>query len=490
MATISNKAAKSGGKTAVSLAGIPGPPDRRLLGMQTNLLPLLRDPIGYMLDLHRKYGDVVALTRGDNPNIFVFSPEYNHEVLSDQQLFFNGAVNAPGSPVKIPEGSSAMRLFSGITTMNGARHKQQRRMLMPAFHRQRIDALHDQMIGLIESRAETWQPGTEIDLLREMKALTLAVAVKTILGLDPENEGDHVRASMERWLKLALSFPVVIFPFKIPGTPYHRMLAMSEDLEKEIRAMIARRRAALAKDPTVGADALSLLVQAHDEDGTRLTDDELVGQTTALFIAGHETTASALTWTLFFLMQHPRVYSDLLDELQGVLHGSAPTAEQLSRLPLLDAVINESMRLMPPGLWFLRVAQERYSFGPYEVPANTRILWTPVVVHRDPELYKEPGKFMPERWSRIDPSPYEYMPFGAGPRRCLGATFAIMEMKLALPILLQRFRVQLTPGTRVDLGSSPLAQPRGGLQVRVGRPKGKPSSVEITGNIKKFVELS
>ncbi|MDQ3930389.1 MAG: cytochrome P450, partial [Chloroflexota bacterium] len=406
----------------VPLADVPGPGALPLLGWRSNMLSLLRDPINYMLWLHHTYGDVVALPHGKPRFVFVFSPEYNRQVLSDQMLFYNGEVNSPSSPVKLPPGSAAVRLFSGITTRNGAKHIQQRRLLMPAFHKKRIEALRDVMLERTERHIARWQVGQQLDLLSEMKSLTLAVAVQAILGLDPQREGDRVRRVMERWFRLVLSYGVVAFPYDLPGTPFRRMLRFAERIDGEIRAMIRRRRT--MGDGATGLDALSMLLQAHDEDGTRLTEDELVGHTTALFVAGHETTASALTWTLFLLAQHPQVLRDLLDELHGKLRGTAPTVEQLNDLPLLDAVIKESMRLLPPGLWFLRVNTAPTAFGQYDIPKGTSILWSPAVVHRRPDLYPEPNAFKPERWSAIDPSPYEYMPFGAGPRRCLGATFA------------------------------------------------------------------
>ncbi|MDQ3705861.1 MAG: cytochrome P450 [Chloroflexota bacterium] len=472
---------------SVPLTEIPGPRAIPLLGWRSNMLALLRDPINYMLWLHHTYGDVVALPRRNPRFVFVFSPEYNRQVLSDQMLFYNGEVNSPGSPVKLPPGSSAVRLFSGITTRNGAKHIQQRRLLMPAFHKKRIEALRDVMLERTERHIERWQPGGQVDLLSEMKSLTLAVAVQAILGLDPQREGDRVRRVMERWFKLVLSYGVVAFPYDLPGTPFRRMLRFAERIDDEIRAMIRRRRA--LGDGAAGLDALSMLLQAHDEDGTRLTDDELVGHTTALFVAGHETTASALTWTLFLLAQHPRVLRDLLDELHGKLRGSAPTVEQLNGLPLLDAVIKESLRLFPPGLWFLRVNTAPTSFGPYDIPKGTSILWSPAVVRRRPDLYPEPNAFKPERWSSIDPSPYEYMPFGAGPRRCLGATFAIMEMKMVLPVILQRFGIRLRQGLQVDLGGSPLATPRGGLPVRLTSPGRIPAPAKVRGNIRRLVDL-
>jgi cytochrome P450 len=443
-----------------------------------------------MLSLHRRYGDVVSLARGNPEYVFVFSAEYNRQVLSDQMLFFNGEVNSPASPIRIPPRSAVYRLFSGITTRNGEQHTRQRRMLMPAFHKKRIEALRDEMATITDRYVSRWSVGEERDALHDMKSLTLAVAMRGILGLDPEREGDALREQMERWLRLTLSASVVALPYNVPGLPFRRMMASAEGLERNIRSLIQHRREAAGGDRAAGRDALSILVEAHDEDGSRLTDDELIGHTTALFVAGHETTASALTWTLFLLDRHPRVLDALLDELEGELHGDQPTVEQMSRLPLLDGVINESLRLFPPGLWFLRVPTEPVRFGQYEVGEHTRILWTPVVTHRDPRIYEKPNNFVPERWAKINPSPYEYMPFGAGPRRCLGATFAIMEMKVVLPTILQRYRLALRPGAKVELGGSPLAAPRGGLPVRVLSKGARVPASEVTGNAMRLAGLA
>src|SRR6478672_2371 len=183
--------------STVAPAAIPGPRTLPVAGWRLNMLPLLRDPINYMLRLHRTYGDVVSLDPGGDEFVFVFSPELNHQVLSDQMLFFNGDLQSNSAGMRIPPDSGAARLLSGITTMNGAKHTQQRRLLMPAFHKRRVEAMRDGMVEIIESRANKLKPGVEIDLLREMKSLTLAVAIKAILGLDPDAEGDAMRRSME-----------------------------------------------------------------------------------------------------------------------------------------------------------------------------------------------------------------------------------------------------------------------------------------------------
>jgi cytochrome P450 len=198
-----------------------------------------------------------------------------------------------------------------------------------------------------------------------------------------------------------------------------------------------------------------------------MTEDELIGQANLLFIAGHETTANALAWTLFLLSQHPRIMANLFDELTGVLRGSAPSVECLSRLPLLECVIKESMRLLPPVPFGARTCVEETELGPYNVPPGTEICFSQYFTHRLPELYPEPTRFRPERWEEIEPSAYEYLPFLAGARMCVGATFAMQEIKVVLAMLLQRYRLELVPNTVIDRRVTMTLSPKYGLPMMV-----------------------
>ena len=225
--------------------------------------------------------------------------------------------------------------------------------------------------------------------------------------------------------------------------PYRRFRILSEQVEAELIDIIARKRQRVsAGQDEADGDALAILIHAHDEDGELLTESDLIGHLSTLFTAGHETTASALTWTLFLLTQHPQILADLVDELDSVLHGDAPSLEQLKELPLLENVINEGLRMFPPGMWIFRTAVEPFELGPYSQPAFSQLIFSPTVTHYRPDIYTDPHTFNPRRWETITPSPYEYLPFGGGPRRCLGATFATLEMKLALAMILQRWRTR------------------------------------------------
>jgi cytochrome P450 len=462
---------------------IPGPPPVPLLGAYGNLLRFMRGPIPYMLRLHRTFGEVVGLACGIDRYVFAFGPRSNRQVLGNPSLFH--ALDAKSLPVRIPAGSTLARLYSGLHQMNGAKHEQQRRLMMPALSRGRIAASRDAIVDLTERKLSGWGPGQRRDVLREMRELALAIAVKTRLGLDPDREGKPIRGLLERWMSSIFSPAVLLLPLDLPPLPYHRLLRLSDRLEGEIGALIARKRAG-GEDQ---GDMLSKLIETHDEDGVRMTYEELIGQTTALFVAGHDITARALTWTLFLLSQHPPILSDLLDELGGQLHGAAPRSDQLGDFPLLEAVIKESMRLLPPVTWWSRVSQAPAPLGPYTLPAGARVIVSHAVTHRLPDLYPRPDRFLPERWFGLTPGPYEYIPFSAGPRACPGAASAMMEMKLVLAAVVQRFRLDLPPGSRVDCGGLMLSAPRRGLPMDLGDRDRRCQKTAVSGNIRALVDL-
>lgn len=476
---------RAGGRASWRTPVIPGPPSLPLLGWRPTALLLLRDPVLHLLRLRRRYGDVVSLGREKGSPVCVFAPEYNHQILTNTSLFYSLDVTDSDAPLRMPRGTAAARLLSGVTGMNGVRHKQHRRMLLPAFHRERVEMLRDTVVDCTQQYVERWRVGQRINLGHEMVELSLALAIRALLGLDPAEEGRQVRYLLDLWSKHGLSAPVTLFPFNLPGLPYQRFLSLAEQLEGALRTVIARKR----EQGLEGGDALSMLLQARDDDGKALTDDELLGHLTTLFTAGHETTASALTWTLFLLSQHPHVASELVDEIDGALHGAAPSLEQVRQLPLLTWVINEGLRMFPPGIWMVRTGTAPFAFGPYELPKGTHVVFSPAVMHYRSDIFSDPHRFLPRRWETISPSPYEYLPFGNGPRRCLGATFAMLELQMILPIILQRFHLTVPPGTRVDRGGTVLSFPKGVLPV-ILQPRGqRHPAPSVRGNIHDLVTL-
>jgi cytochrome P450 len=313
----------------------------------------------------------------------------------------------------------------------------------------------------------------------------MCIASQTLFGVDASADAGSVGPLIQRWMALLESGGVFLLPKDWPGTPMRRLLGVADRLEARILVLIEQKRA----NPNAHHDVLSMLVAARDEDGTAMTDAELIGQTSVLFVAGHETSSNALTWTLFLLSQHPRILADLVDELAGVLHGDAPTVEQLGQLPLLERVVKESLRLLPPAPFQMRHSSAPFQLGPYEAPAYATVTISSYITHRLPEIYADPLRFRPARWETLEPTVYEYMPFGAGPHMCIGSTFALMEIKIVLAMLLQRFRPQLAPGARVDRRVAITMSPRHGMPMTVLSPDDAARPVAPRGNIHEMVRL-
>jgi cytochrome P450 len=405
--------------------------------MPVQILRFFADPIGRMLELHARHGGVAPIAGGARPMVCVFGAEHNRTVLSDPGSFHNNDQML----VRVPRQSSVVRLNTSLIMANGSEHRRQRRILMPAFAKARIEGYRDRIVALAGRHLDGWRPGRPIDLAEEATELTMRVAMDCLFGLDTADEARELGRLAAAHLRGLVSAFAMLFPFALPGTPYRALLAASDALEARIAELIRRKRAAPPTD-----DVLSILVRMEE-----MPDVELLGQASLIFLAGHETTASTLAWTLFLLGEHPRVAADLVDELTAVLGGAAPTVEQLARLPLLDRVVKESMRLLPAcPLLFVRHGMRDFVVDGRTLQRGTAIVLSPLVTHRQPDLYPEPARFRPERWATIAPTPYEYLPFGAGPRMCLGAGFAALELRLVLAMLLQRFRLELIDGARVS----------------------------------------
>jgi cytochrome P450 len=421
---------------------LPGLTAIPLLGARGGLVRFFRDPIATLHAL-RDRGDVVALARGHDRLVAVFGANHHRTVLSDANLFHNFAT--PLFPV--PDDAPLQRLMNALTSMNGEQHKRHRRLMMPAFTKSAIEGYHAAMTASCDRFLERWRPGTTKDVAAEMIELTLVAAMRSLFGLDLEDGAAEMGRLGMKVLEGLTDVRNILLPVDLPGTPYRTYMRVCETAERRMRDVIRRRRSATDKP----RDVLSILIDAHDDDGTRFTDDDLVGHTNVLFIAGHETSAFTLSWTLLLLAQHPRVFDSLVDELDAALRGGAPSVGQLAQLPVLDSVVKESMRLLPPTPFlFIRQATDGFALGTYRFPRGTQIILSPYIAHRDPDLFPEPLRFRPERWRSVDPGPYEYMPFGAGPRLCLGAGFAAQLVRIALAMIVQRFRLRLVEGARID----------------------------------------
>jgi len=464
---------------------IPGPPPMPLLGWRGNALAFYRDPLAALRALHHTYGEVVGLARNHSAFVFAHGPTYNRALLRHADLFHSSVdlitpPRRPGTPID--------RLNSGLIAMSGARHKQQRQLLQPAFHKQHVALYHAAMVERTQHTLDRWQIGQQIDVARAMRQLTLQIAMTTFFGTDATT-ADQIGPLLGPWIDGLFAPPVTLFPIDLPGMPYHRMRVMSDRLEAHIIALITRKRATTQRSPIGEGDVLAMLIAARDAHGAALSDSDLIGHIATLFIAGYETSANALAWTLFLLSQHPQILGDVQDEVNSLLRGAAPSVEQVQQMPLLDRVINESLRLLPPLSIGMRTSTAPVELGRFWLPAGTTIFFSPYMTHRIADLYDTPNAFRPERWSAINPTPYEYLPFGAGPRMCLGQSFAMLELKIVLAMLLQRYRLAMVPHAQVDRSLKFTLTPKHGLPMHVLPPNRTLTQHPVRGTIHEMVDL-
>lgn len=458
---------------------LPGPEPGRWMGRKGNQYSYVKDPIRYTSMLYHNYGGITGLVKGDKRQAFFFGPEYNKFILSHVNTFHTVLETVTPEPIK------ARRKGIGLLNMNGEQHRINRKLMMPAFHKNGIEQYRKDFVELTERLLDSWEGKTRIDLSHEMQQLTLQIVCKTLFGIDVTNRSDRLGELIKGMLALPFFTPSVsLLPFDLPGLPYHRLLNLISDLDSELLAMVQKKRSA----PDQQQDVMSLLIQSRDEEGNGMSDNELVGHATTLIIAGHETSSNTLAWTLFLLEQHPEILAELLEELDSNLHGSAPTLAQLPELQLLDRVIKESLRLLPPGPNTSRVSTEDFELGGYAFSKGTFVTFSKYLTHRDPERYPSPLSFNPRRWEKIAPSPFEYFPFSAGPRMCIGTAFATMEIKVILSMILQRFRLQLLPKCSIDREVNMLMAPRK-MPMLLFKQDRNVHKTEVKGNVHEMVQL-
>lgn len=342
-------------------------------------------------------------------------------------------------------------LGEGLLTSEGELHLRQRRLMQPAFHRRRIEAYGEIMADHAVQTRDRWQDGQTIDMSAEMMRLTLAIVGKTLFGANVEAEAGEIRRALTEAIHL---FHVLILPGaerleRLPLPFVRRFRAARAQLDAVIYRLIAEHR----RSGGDRGDLLSMLLSAQDEDASRMTDAQVRDEAMTIFLAGHDTTANALTWTWYLLSLNPEAEDTLHEELAATLAGRAPTLDDLPRLPYTRAVISEAMRLYPPA-WILgRRALADYSVGGFTIPRDSVLLLAPVVTQVDPRWFPDPLCFDPSRWlseeAQSSRPRFAYFPFGGGPRICIGEQFAWMESVLLLATLAARWQARLTSGPPV-----------------------------------------
>lgn len=449
---------------ATIASGNPPGPTARFPGAL--LLAFRRDPLGLLERTARRYGDVSMLRLGRTRLYLLNHPDFVKDVLVHQHRGFH-----KGRGLELAK----HLLGEGLLTSEGEFHRRQRRLAQPAFHQQRLASYAAAMVKQAERVSERWAELGErtaappvLDIHQEMMRLTLGIVAETLFGAEVEDEAQQVGQAIATSMQLFRSFTTLPFASlleRLPLPSTRRFLRARSRLDATIYRLIADRRTA-AEDR---GDLLSMLLLAQDEEGSGgMTDEQLRDEAMTLFLAGHETTANALTWSWYLLSRHPEVEARLHAELDAVLGQRRTDAADVPRLTYTSRVLAESMRLYPPAWVLGRRAILDYEAAGYRVPRGSIVLLSQWVMHRDPRFFPDPECFDPDRWTdeaRAARPRFAYFPFGAGPRICIGEQFAWMEGVLVLATLARRWRPRLAPGHHVALQPSITLRPAGGMRM-------------------------
>lgn len=414
-----------------SATPVPGPRQLPLIG---NLPAFSRDPLGFFAKL-RGHGDVVSWRLGPQRALFLSRPEHIGELLTGVETQY-----------RHPELGWAFKLVlgEGVVTSEGAAWRRKRALVQPVVRPRQVRAYADTMTDCAAALAGTWQPGRHIDVRREMLGLTQRIAVRTLFGTDTAGREDTIGPAMDTaQAAIGAEFRglTLFLPPWVPTPGRQRLKKAVAVIDSEVnRVTEERHRSGVERD-----DLLSRLLAARDEQGDRLTDKEIRDEAVTLYIGGHETTGTTLTWAWYLLSRNPEARRRLADELTAVLDGRTPGFDDFKELRWTEQIIRETLRLYPP-VWLMTViAKDESTLGGRPVAAGT-VLWASQwSAQRDERWFPEPEAFRPERWDEdAPPAPdHAWFPFGGGARACLGARFATVEAVLVLATLAQRFHLDL-----------------------------------------------
>lgn len=433
----------------------PGPRNRPVVGQYPEFR---KDAPAFLLRTARQFGDVAYFKLGSQ-NVFLLShPEYIRDVLVTRQHYFMKSRMLQRAKILLGE---------GLLTSEGALHTRQRRLAQPAFHKQRLAGYAETMIAFGERARNRWRNGETLAIDQEMMRLTLAVVSKTLFNADIQSEANEIGQALTDILSL---FETIMMPFselleRLRTPSVRRFERAKERLDRTIYRIISERRES-GRDY---GDLLSMLLLAHDDEGASgMSDQQVRDEALTLFLAGHETTANALTWTWYLLSQHPEVEAKFHAEIDSALAGRLPAPGDFARLPYTEMVFAESMRLYPPAWGIGRMVIRDYDLGRYELAPGSIVLLSPFVVHRDPRWFSEPERFDPERWRPEEKAlrpKFSYLPFGGGARVCIGEHFAWLEGVLLLATIGQKWRFRLVPGHPVAHRALITLRTRHGMQM-------------------------
>jgi cytochrome P450 len=434
----------------------PGPKGRFLLG---SLIEVSRDWLGFYHRCADEYGDVVRINIAHVPVYLIVHPRDIETVLITKAANFTKSADYR---------ALSRVLGQGLLTSEGDFWQRQRGLIQPAFHRQNILSYASVMTGAAKRMLDSWKDAGERNLHEDMMRVTLEIVAQCLYGAEVSGAADRVGKAMEvvtdRFVTNASQ--ALIFPFDIPVVFARKEWRAIRELNEIIGSIIRKRHSSKEQRD----DLLDMLLRVRDADGKPMSDAQLRDEVMTLFLAGHETTAIALSWACYLVSQHPEIETKLAEELKNVLGARVPTPEDLPRLRYTEMVMKETLRLYPAVWGIGRRAIAECELGGYRVPAGSNIFILQWRTQRDARFFPDPERFEPERW-REDPvrtgkiPRFAYFPFGGGPRVCVGASFATMEATLLLAMIQQNFHLELFPNHPIEIFASVTLRPKHGIRM-------------------------
>ena len=459
---------------------------------QASFLPMLIGFLGnsaaIMFDLAERYGydSTIGVPTPFNLSkrkyVAAIGARQNQIVLGNKQAF-----RTTGYMFNGPPGSAMSRIRNGLLHSRGNEHANIRAILQPIFARKSIEQPFSQFVRITEEQTNRWRPGTQIDLWNEMCLLTRRLSGRILLNNETDESLDDLSMKIQRVVDMTFKKLNWLLPYDVAGTPFRQMLKAAEEVETTLIQMIQRRRHNPETEENL--DVLGRLVNAKLDDGTSLSDAQIVGQMVFFFSASFETTATMLTWTLITLSLHPEIFRELKKEVASVLGEASPTLDNVHDLQLLDRVIKESLRLFPPLPTLARVATDQVQLGDLIVNHGDRVCVSPFATHRDPSVFSAPLQFQPDRWKNVQPSLWQYLPFGAGSRYCVAANYATVLLKVCLSLVIRKFEYSLPKNSRIDCKTRIVLRPKGIVKLNIHRNGHHPGKTNVRGKFNQMIQL-